>query len=63
MLAGLVIVPVVSLLTRAPDGGRVAEIFSCYEQTVTVTVKDSIGRSGEKRKQAGPIRQNPTKRH
>ena len=63
MLAGLVIVPVVSLLTRAPDDGRVAEIFSCYEQTVTVTVKDSIGRSGEKRKQAGPIRQNPTKRH
>ena len=63
MLAGLVIVPVVSLLTRAPNGGRVAEIFSCYEQTVTVTVKDSIGRSGEKRKQAGPIRQNPTKRH
>ncbi len=43
MLAGLLIVPVVSLFTRAPDKGRLEEIFACYEQTVTVTVRDSIG--------------------
>ena len=47
MLAGLVIVPVVSLLTPAPSGERMDEIFACYERTVTVTVKDSIGRQGE----------------
>ena len=50
MLAGLVIVPAVSLLTRAPGARRLEEIFSCYEQTVTVTVKDSIGRPPVKRK-------------
>ena len=43
MLAGLLIVPVVSLFTRSPDKGRLEEIFACYEQTVTVTVRDSIG--------------------
>ncbi len=43
MMAGLVIVPVVSLLTPKPDADHVADVFSCYEQTVTVTVKDSIG--------------------
>lgn len=43
MIAGLVIVPVVSLVTKAPDKARLEEIFSCYEQTVTVTVRDSIG--------------------
>ena len=50
MLAGLVIVPVVSVLTRAPEQSRLQEIFSCYDRTVTVTVKDSIGRGGERRK-------------
>lgn len=43
MIAGLVIVPVVSLVTRAPAAERLEEVFSCYERTVTVTVKDSIG--------------------
>ena len=43
MLAGLVIVPVVSLFTRAPEKKRLEEIFSCYDQKVTVSVKDSIG--------------------
>ena len=50
MLAGLVIVPAVSVLTRAPGEGRIEEIFACYERTVTVTVKDSIGRQGEVRR-------------
>lgn len=43
MLAGLIIVPVVSLLTPAPDPARVDQIFSCYRRTVTVAVTDSIG--------------------
>lgn len=43
MLAGLVIVPVVSLLTKAPDKKLVDDVFSCYDKTVTVSVKDSIG--------------------
>lgn len=43
MLAGLVIVPVVSLLTKAPKQERLDEIFSCYEKKVTVSVTDSIG--------------------
>ena len=43
MIAGLVIVPAVSLFTKAPDKARLEEIFSCYEKTVVVTVTDSIG--------------------
>ena len=43
MVAGLVIVPVVSLLTPAPKTEWVEEIFSCYRRTVTVAVTDSIG--------------------
>ena len=43
MLAGFVIVPLVSLITKAPDKVFVEQIFSCYERKVTVTVKDSIG--------------------
>ncbi len=43
MLAGMIIVPVVSLITKAPDKDKVEDIFSCYDKTVTVSVKDSIG--------------------
>ena len=43
MIAGLIIVPVVSLFTKAPSKERVEEVFSCYERKVTVTVKESIG--------------------
>ena len=43
MLAGLVLVPVVSLFTRAPAKERLEEVFSCYDQKVTVSVRDSIG--------------------
>ena len=48
MLAGLVIVPVVSLVTRPPEGERVERIFACYDRQVTVTVRDSIGENGQK---------------
>ena len=43
MLAGLVIVPVVSVVTKAPDEKTLKAIFSCYDKKVTVSVKDSIG--------------------
>ena len=42
MLAGMVIVPLVSLITGAPDRQRVENIFSCYDRKVTVRAKDSI---------------------
>ena len=42
MIAGLVLVPLVSLVSRAPDKKLVDGIFSCYERKVTVTAKDSI---------------------
>ncbi len=43
MIAGLIIVPVVSLLTPKPDKAYVDQVFSCYDRTVTVSVTDSIG--------------------
>ncbi len=43
MIAGLVIVPLVSLLTKAPEKTEVDEIFSCYDRKVIVNAKDSIG--------------------
>ncbi len=42
MLAGLIIVPVVSLITKAPDKEAVDGIFSCYERKVVVTATDAI---------------------
>lgn len=42
MIAGLIIVPVVSLVTKAPDKKHVDNVFSCYERKVMVKAKDSI---------------------
>ena len=47
MLAGLVIVPVVSLITPKPDKAHVDSVFSCYDRTVTVHVTDSIGEAAD----------------
>ena len=47
MIAGLVIVPVVSLFTRKPDQALIDDVFSCYDRKVLVSVKDSIGESEE----------------
>ena len=47
MLAGLVIVPVVSLFTKKPDKAHVEQVFACYNRTVTVRVTDSIGDTKE----------------
>ncbi|MBR3942841.1 MAG: sodium:solute symporter, partial [Clostridia bacterium] len=43
MLAGFVIVPVVSAFTKKPDTALVEDAFSCYEKTVTVRAKDALG--------------------
>ncbi len=43
MLAGLVIVPAVSLLTKQPDPAHIQQVFACYDQKVVVSVKDAIG--------------------
>ena len=43
MLSGLVLVPVVSLLTKAPDQAHIAQVFSCYDKKVVVSAKDAIG--------------------
>ena len=43
MLAGLVIVPVVSLFTKKPDAALVDHAFSCYEQKVLVRKREALG--------------------
>jgi SSS family transporter len=43
MLCGLIIVPVVSILTKAPKKEDVESCFSCYEETVSVKVRDDLG--------------------
>jgi SSS family solute:Na+ symporter len=43
MLAGLIIVPLVSVLTKAPDKVLTDNCFSCYEETVNVKVSDTLG--------------------
>ncbi len=42
MLAGMILVPVVSLVTKAPDRAEVDRIFSCYDRRVVVRARDSI---------------------
>jgi SSS family solute:Na+ symporter len=43
MLAGLIIVPVISILTKKPDKVAVEYCFACYEETVNVKVRDDLG--------------------
>lgn len=43
MIAGLILVPLVSLFTKAPEKALVENAFSCYEKKVTTTAKDSLG--------------------
>ena len=47
MIAGMIIVPLVSLFTRRPDQQLIDHVFSCYDRKVLVSVKDSIGESEE----------------
>jgi len=43
MLAGLVIVPVVSFITAKPEKKSVDACFSCYEETVSVKIREDLG--------------------
>lgn len=43
MLAGFVIVPVVSFLTKPPADDHVRHVFSCYDKKVVVPVTEAIG--------------------
>ncbi|MBQ9973800.1 MAG: sodium:solute symporter [Oscillospiraceae bacterium] len=43
MIAGLVLVPVVSLLTPKPDKALVEDAFSCYEEKVLVPKSRALG--------------------
>ena len=43
MIAGLVIVPVVSLFTAKPDKALVEDAFSCYEEKVLVSKSRALG--------------------
>ncbi len=42
MIAGLVIVPVVSVVTPKPEKEKMDALFECYEETVTITKKRSL---------------------
>ncbi len=42
MLGGLIIVPVVSLISKSPDKELVEHVFSCYEHTVTVPITEAL---------------------
>ena len=44
MMAGLVIVPVVSLITPKPDKTLVDETFACYDKTNVVSQKTALGK-------------------
>ena len=43
MLAGLIIVPLISFFTKAPNPEHIAHVFSCYDTKVVVSVTDAIG--------------------
>ncbi|WP_461247198.1 sodium:solute symporter family protein [Treponema sp. R6D11] len=43
MLAGFIIVPVISILTKAPEKNAVDNCFSCYDELVSVKVRDDLG--------------------
>lgn len=44
MIAGLIIVPIVSLITPKPDQEMVDSAFACYEKETTVAQKTALGK-------------------
>ena len=42
MIVGLVAVPIISLFSK-PDSAKVEKVFSCYDEEVTVSVKQTLG--------------------
>ncbi|MCQ2488803.1 MAG: sodium:solute symporter family protein [Clostridia bacterium] len=47
MIGGLVIVPIVSFLTKAPKEKNVEEIFSCYDKKVMVPITEALSEGEE----------------
>ena len=47
MIGGLVIVPIVSFLTKAPEEKNVKEIFSCYDKKVMVPITEALSEGEE----------------
>ncbi len=47
MLAGLIIVPVVSAVTPAPDKNLVDSAFTCYDKETTVPISVALGKEGK----------------
>jgi hypothetical protein len=43
MLAGFVLVPLVSVLTKAPDRRFTDALFSCYDRTHPVPARQALG--------------------
>jgi Na+/proline symporter len=44
MLGGLILVPIVSLITKKPKSDEIDEMFSCYNRDVVVKSKESLGK-------------------
>ena len=44
MVGGLVVVPVISLITPKIEKEKVDEMFKCYEKDVTVPFTQSLGK-------------------
>ena len=44
MIAGLIIVPVVSLLTKKPDAAFIEETFACYDEPQMASQKNDLGK-------------------
>ena len=44
MIGGLIIVPLVSLISKKLDDAKLANIFACYDKTVTVNVTDALAK-------------------
>jgi SSS family solute:Na+ symporter len=42
MIGGLIIVPIISLITKKPDTEHINDIFECYDEKITVTKKRSL---------------------
>ena len=47
MVGGLILVPLVSLITKKPDKELVADVFSCYENKVLVPVTEALSNTSE----------------
>ncbi|MBO5021523.1 MAG: sodium:solute symporter, partial [Clostridia bacterium] len=47
MLTGLIIVPIVSLITPKGDAAYISKIFDCYNKKVTVNAKEALGAAQE----------------